>query len=152
MTPDEPERENPVELSLDGVSDGVEALPKRIDRYGKAKKGALDVVDYMESLPDHQAIARRVKTCGDYLVFRHYFTVDRVKLHGASLCMKHLLCPLCAIRRGAKYLKAYLVKFQALQEQNSSIYTNLSVNFGCVKIVVVVPPWMAWPVLCGHTR
>ena len=79
----------------------------------------------METLPEHQATARRVKGCGDYLVFRHYFTVDRVRLHGASLCMKHLLCPLCAIRRGAKYLKAYLVKFQALQEQNPNLKAYL---------------------------
>jgi hypothetical protein len=112
-------------LQLEGVSDGVEALPKRIERYGKAKKGALDVVDYMESMPEHQATLKRVQSCGDYLVFRHYFTVDRVRLHGAKLCMKHLLCPLCAIRRGAKYLKAYLVKFQALQEQNPNLKAYL---------------------------
>lgn len=123
--PLEPERENPEELAFDGVSDGIEALPKRIDRYGKAKKGALDVADYMETLPEHQATARRVKACGDYLVFRHYYTVDRVKLHGASLCMKHLLCSLCAIRRGAKYLKAYLVRFQVLQEQNPNLNAYL---------------------------
>jgi hypothetical protein len=123
--PLEPERENPEELAFDGVSDGIEALPKRIDRYGKAKKGALDVADYMETLPEHQAMARRVKACGDYLVFRHYYTVDRVKLHGASLCMKHLLCSLCAIRRGAKYLKAYLVRFQVLQEQNPNLNAYL---------------------------
>ena len=90
------QKENPSELQLDGVSEGIGALPKRIDRYGKAKNGALDVVDYMETLPQHQATAKRVKSCGDYLVFRHYFTVDRVRLHGASLCMKHLLCR-CAL-------------------------------------------------------
>lgn len=125
MTPDDPKRENPSELQLEGVSEGIEALPKRVDRYGKAKSGALDVVDYMETLPEHQAIAKRVKACGDYLVFRHYFTVDRVRLHGASLCMKHLLCPLCAIRRGAKYLKAYLVRFEALQQQNPNLKAYL---------------------------
>ena len=125
MTQDDPERENPAELSLDGVSEGIGALPKRIDRYAKAKNGALDVVDYMETLPQHQATANRVKNCGDYLVFRHYYTVDRVRLHGASLCMKHLLCPLCAIRRGAKYLKAYLVRFEALQQQNSNLKAYL---------------------------
>jgi len=122
---DDPERENPSELPLEGVSDGVEALPKRIDRYGKAKKGALDVADYMETLPEHQATSKRVKACGDYLVFRHYYTVDRVKLHGASLCMKHLLCSLCAIRRGAKYLKAYLVRFEVLQAQNPRLNAYL---------------------------
>lgn len=125
MNSPEPERENPSELQLEGVSNGVEALPKRIDRYGKAKKGALDIADYMETIPEHQATARRVKACGDYLVFRHYYTVDRVKLHGASLCMKHLLCSLCAIRRGAKYLKAYLVRFQVLQEQNPNLKAYL---------------------------
>ena len=117
----DPEKENPVELSLDGVLEGIGALPNRISRYSKAKSKALDVVDYMESMPAHQVIAQRLKTCGDYLVFRHYFTVDRVKLHGASLCMKHLLCPLCAIRRGAKYLKAYLVRFDVLQAANPNL-------------------------------
>jgi len=125
MTPDDPKRENPAQVELDGVSEGIGALPKRIDRYGKAKNGALDVADYMETLPEHQATAKRVKACGDYLVFRHYFTVDRVRLHGASLCMKHLLCPLCAIRRGAKYLKAYLVRFEALQQQNPNLKAYL---------------------------
>src|SRR5450830_1995344 len=115
MRPDDPQRENPAELSLDGVSDGIEALPKRIDRYGKAKKGALDVADYMATIPKHQAMAAKVQGCGDYLIFRHYFTLDRVRLHGASLCKKHLLCPLCAIRRGAKGLAAYLDKFKIIQ-------------------------------------
>jgi hypothetical protein len=39
--------------------------------------------------------------------------------------MKHLLCPLCAIRRGAKYLKAYLVRFEALQQQNPNLKAYL---------------------------
>jgi hypothetical protein len=54
-------------------------------------------------------------TCGDYLAFRHYFTIDKVRLHGASFCMKHLLCPLCAIRRGSKALKAYLDRWEVIQ-------------------------------------
>jgi hypothetical protein len=121
MRPDDPKRENPAELSLDGVSDGIEALPKRIDRYGKAKKGALDVADYMSSIPKHQAMGNKVKVCGDYLIFRHYFTIDRVKLHGASLCRKHLLCPLCAIRRGSKFLAAYLQRWDIIKAENPSL-------------------------------
>jgi hypothetical protein len=121
----DPPRENPAELSLDGVSDGIEALPKRIDRYGKAKKGALDVADYMASIPKHQAMGEKVKGCGDYLIFRHYFTIDRVKLHGASLCRKHLLCPLCAIRRGAKSLAAYLQRWEVIKAQNPALNAYL---------------------------
>ena len=122
---DDPKRENPSELQLEGVSDGIEALPKRIDRYGKAKKGALDVADYMETIPKHQAMAAKVKGCGDYLIFRHYFTVDLVKLHGASLCRKHLLCPLCAIRRGAKSLAAYLQRWEIIHAENPALKAYL---------------------------
>jgi hypothetical protein len=123
--PVDPKRENPAQVELDGVLEGVGELPKRIERYGNAKKGALDVVDYMVSLGKYQATANRVNSCGDYLVFRHYYSVDVVKLHGASLCGKHLLCCLCAIRRGAKYLKAYLVRFQVLLEKNPNLKAYL---------------------------
>src|SRR5674476_368011 len=132
--PGDPQRENPAELALDGVSDGIEALPKRIDRYGKAKKGALDVAEYMSSLPKHQAMGKKVQDCGDYLIFRHYFTIDRVKLHGASLCRKHLLCPLCAIRRGAKALAAYLERWDVIKAENprlNAYLVTLTVKDGC---------------------
>ncbi len=113
-----PESENPDLLAQDGVSGGIEELPARVDRYGKAKRTALDVAEYMGAMPKAQGLGRYaqlVKTCGDYLVFRHYFTVDQVRLNGASLCRKHLLCPLCAIRRGAKSLKAYLDRWELIR-------------------------------------
>lgn len=115
--PPEPEKENPDAVAADIGVQGIEALPKRVERYGNAKRTALDVVEYIDTLPKYEgtALLRRIRTCGDYLVFRHYFTVDQVKLHAASLCMKHLLCPLCAIRRGAKALKAYLDRFEVIK-------------------------------------
>ena len=119
--PDSPESENPEQLALDGASEGIEALPRRLCRYEKAKTGALNVADYMGRLPAHQVMAQRVKTCGDYLVFRHYFTVDQVRLHGAQLCSKHLLCPLCAIRRGSKALKSYLDRWEAIRAANARL-------------------------------
>ena len=33
----------------------IEALPKRVERYGKARKSALDVAEYMQGLPGQQA-------------------------------------------------------------------------------------------------
>ena len=96
---------------------GIEALPKRVQRYGDAKIRALDTAKYIGGIDGEQLLAKRVSTCGDYLVFRHYYTVDKVRLHGASLCMKHLLCPLCAIRRGSKALKAYLDRWEYLSAE-----------------------------------
>jgi Replication protein len=57
---------------------------------------------------------QKLQDCGNWLVFAHYFTVDKVRLSRASFCKEHLLCPLCAIRRGAKLLAAYLRRFQAI--------------------------------------
>lgn len=119
--PGEPKRENPESVAAEIGVQGIEALPTKIDRYGKAKQGALDVANYMATLPDHQATAARVLSCGDYLVFRHYPTVDQVRLHGAYLCKKHLLCPLCAIRRGAKALKAYLDRWEVIQAEKPAL-------------------------------
>ena len=117
-----PEKENPDSVAAEiGVQDGIEALPKRVERYGKAKKGALDTAEYMGTIRKHQAIADRVRGCGDYLLFRHFFTIDTVKLHAASFCMKHLLCPLCAIRRGAKALGAYLDRFESIKRSNARL-------------------------------
>lgn len=112
------ESENPEQVELNGVSEGIEALPKRVSRYSKAKQTALDVAEYIGTSEHAQSLQKqrqRLEQCGDYLVFRHYFTVDQVKLHGARLCMQHLLCPLCAIRRGAKSLKAYLDRFEIIR-------------------------------------
>lgn len=123
--PDNPEIENPAQVELDGVSEGIEALPKRIDKYGKAKKSALDVVDYMVRLPEHQATTERLSKCGDYLVFRHYWTVDKVRLHGARLCGKSLLCQLCAIRRGSKALKAYADRWEVIHAEKPHLWPFL---------------------------
>jgi hypothetical protein len=120
----EPERENPDLVVQDGVLGGIEELPRKVDRYAVAKKVALEVVDYIGS-SEHAlplaAVQKRLSTCGDYLVFRHYFTVNRVKLHGASLCDQHLLCALCAIRRGSKFLKAYMVRWDAIKAENPNL-------------------------------
>ena len=42
----------------------------------------------MQGLPGQQAkaVSQRVMACGDYLLFRHFFTVDKVKLHAAQFC------------------------------------------------------------------
>jgi hypothetical protein len=47
--------------------------------------------------------------------------VDKVRLHAADFCKKHLLCPLCAIRRGAKYLKAYMDRLDVVLAQNPGL-------------------------------
>ena len=118
---DDPTKENPDSWSDEIGVEGIEALPKRVERYGKAKNGALDTAEYMATSTRHQAMAAKVKGCGDYLQFRHYITVDTVRLHAAQFCKKHLLCPLCAIRRGAKALAAYLARWECIRAQKPAL-------------------------------
>lgn len=118
---DDHQRENPDSVAAEIGVQGIEALPGRVERYGKAKCGALDVAKFISDLGGHVKLAKRVSSCGDYLVFRHYYTVDEVRLHGASLCMKHLLCPLCAIRRGSRALKSYLDRWEVVRGSNASL-------------------------------
>ena len=60
----------------------------------------------------------RLADCGSYLVFKNYFTTGKVRLTAANFCMAHLLCPLCAIRRGSKTLEAYLQRFEIIKREH----------------------------------
>lgn len=119
--PGEPQKEKTDSLAGEVGLQGIEALPSRVSRYGKAKTQALDLAQYMAGVPGLQRMADTVSACGDYLVFRHYTSVDQVRLHGARLCKRHLLCSLCAIRRGAKALKAYLDRWERIKAEHPSL-------------------------------
>jgi hypothetical protein len=119
----------------------VSQLPGRLERYGKARRRARSLVSYLDHalkggegspetveasspetaggvVPEAQAARRaaaRLNRCGEYLLFRHYWTVDQVRLHQAEFCKQHLLCPLCAIRRAAKQTAAYLARFEQIR-------------------------------------
>jgi hypothetical protein len=116
------QRESPDSLAGEIGADGIEALPGRVKRYQVAKQRALDVAEHIGTVDRSQReLVRRVSDCGEYLAFRHYFTIDVVRLHGASFCMKHLLCPLCAIRRGSKALKAYLDRWEVIRAEKIAL-------------------------------
>lgn len=115
-------KKNPVETSaLAGrVSTGfdeAELLDERIARYGQAHARTLLMLEHLRSDLTQQAIksASALATCGNYLHFREYYTVGKVRLHMAQFCKQHLICPLCAIRRGAKALGVYLDRWQVIQ-------------------------------------
>jgi hypothetical protein len=74
-----------------------------------------------ESRKALRVLGHRVANCGYYLEFSHYHTIDEVRLTKAYLCAKHLLCPLCAIRRGSKALGAYLERWEYIQPEKTSL-------------------------------
>ena len=107
-----------------GIGDGVAALPKRLARYEEAHRRALLMSDYAASQGE-RVLANRLANCGHWLVFRHYFTVDKLRLNSADFCRKHLLCPLCAIRRATKYMQAYMQRLDAVLLQQPTLKAYL---------------------------
>jgi hypothetical protein len=47
--------------------------------------------------------------------------VGKVRLHNATFCKQHLICPLCAIRRGAKALGAYLTRWEIIRAERPDL-------------------------------
>jgi len=103
--------------------DEAELLGERIARYGQAHTRSLLMLEHLRGAPSVEATktAAALATCGNYLHFREYFTVGKVRLHNAQFCKQHLVCPLCAIRRGAKALGAYLARWQVIQEERPDL-------------------------------
>lgn len=108
----------------EGVNQNFSGLPGRLVRYGAFHSRALDMADYIAKQPDCKRNSSKAKgliTCGDYLHFRDYYTVDQLRLYRADFCKQHLLCPLCALRRGAKFVQAYMEKVALVIEAEPSI-------------------------------
>ena len=107
----------------------VSALPMRLARYSRAKAATLLVRFYCSKQSENLLLSELERKmyvklvgvlggCADYLVFNEYYTIDRVLLSRVLTCGKHLLCTFCAIRRGSKYLTAYLKRFETLRREN----------------------------------
>lgn len=88
-------------------------LDKRLGRYGTARENALQFRDFLLTQEEFN-LADKIGQCGNYAVFRHYFTIGQIRLSRICTCKKHLICQLCAIRRGAKALRVYLARVEAL--------------------------------------
>lgn len=95
-------------------------LGKRLERYGKARANALQFRDFLREKDEHK-LADALGDCGNYAVFRDYFTIGQTRLAKFCTCKKHLICPLCAIRRGAKALRVYLGRVEALIASDASL-------------------------------
>lgn len=105
--------------SIQGADDAAE-MPSRLLRYSKAHHRAVEMAHYATARGDVK-LAAKLHSCGSYLLFRDYYTVGKVRLHAAQFCKKHLVCPFCAIRRGAKMVKAYMDRLQVIQADRPNL-------------------------------
>ena len=97
-------------------------LPARLERYGSGKARGLQMLSHLREHHAHEykPIAK-LRDCGDYLVFNEYYTVGESRLVGANFCKQHLICPLCAMRRGAKYVENYMERLEVILASNPGL-------------------------------
>lgn len=105
-----------------GNRGGIQELPERLDRYSVAHRRAVLMRDYLQDAYGLEKEYQRLSSCGEYLLFRWFYTLDSIKLAAMHSCKLHLLCPLCAIRRGAKLLEAYGAKYGQLLIQHPNLH------------------------------
>lgn len=111
-------------------SGAKQAFDARLSRYSTAHARALSTADYLSTLPagvhynkalDPHFLSSELRNCGSYLYFRDYYTLGEVKLSSMRSCKRHLLCPLCAIRRGARQVEAYLDRWGIISSSDPSL-------------------------------
>jgi len=138
--PPEPEKAKPLDPdSLAAL--GIE-VPELSDiglivkRYGTAKARNRQMAGFLvesstRSTNDpYRVLSDKLYKCASWLDFRHYIETKRTLLHSTITCKKHLLCPVCAIRRGAKTLKKYHEKALFLAPDFDFYLITLTVKNG----------------------
>jgi len=121
----QPKDEGPV-WSDTGPSD-AQTFDANLNRFAALKSRGLAFASYIRDRPGSSTGGRdgktwrersqRIERCGSWLLFRHWLHHDRYTLKEARFCSQHLLCPLCAVKRGSLALRAYLQAFEALRAQ-----------------------------------
>jgi len=65
--------------------------------------------------------ATKLKGCGQFLLFKNFYTIDQIKLSKFHVCGQHLLCPMCAGIRAARSMNRYLQRIDEIMRQNRKL-------------------------------
>lgn len=112
---------NPLLNEVRTDTNSEEGHEKRLGRYSTAKARQQKVTDYIlqqNEINDKPTFLKELdalQECGSFLVFRHYYELEKYRMLAGCTCKKHLLCSLCAIRRAAKYVAVYDEKIKQVQ-------------------------------------
>lgn len=133
MGPPDPEKTNPPDpesLAAEGLGGRDQSLGHRLARMVPAKDRARQMAGYLLKANEPR-LAHRLYQCGAHLHFREWLNHGgRTTLHKGYFCQVPLLCPLCAIRRGAKMLRRYVERATYLLRDHDAYMVTLTVRNG----------------------
>lgn len=121
----------------------------RITRFGHLRQQSKDMSNWLFTQYDEarsldtpmgELMAKRfghfanlLSGCANYLLFKHYYTLDKYKLSGLKTCKKHMLCPFCSAIRASKQATAYHDKMVHILKENPNlkpVFVTLTVKNG----------------------
>ncbi len=134
----ENEKENPLLQEVLPDQNAKEGHEKQLARYAAAKGRQLAVVEHIvqqNSLfakPPFLKEQKALEDCGSFLMYRHYYVIDKFRLTAGCTCKKHLLCALCAIRRAAKCVAVFTEKIDHVTQgqEYDTVLITLTIKNG----------------------
>lgn len=109
----------------------------RITRFGILKHRSKQQENYLWTLakykenyqndkPNEESIkatkaAQKLLTCGNFLLFKNFYTINEVKLSKFIACSQHLLCPFCAGIRASKAIQKYTERVDEVLKKNRKL-------------------------------
>lgn len=65
--------------------------------------------------------AQKLNGCGNFLLFKNYYTLGEVKLTKLQTCGQHLLCPFCAAIRASRAIHKYVERIDQVMQENRKL-------------------------------
>lgn len=65
--------------------------------------------------------AQKLNECGNYLLFKNFYTIGEVKLSKLRTCGQHLLCPFCAAIRASRAIQKYVERINQVLQENRKL-------------------------------
>jgi len=98
----------------------------QIQRFGEARNKTCELLEFIyQNLDQYDRNLRanlrkeyaKVKNCGNYLLYHHYYTIDEYRLIAGIMCQNKWLDALCGLRWADKAVQKYYEKYKQVLEQ-----------------------------------
>ena len=82
--------------------------------------------NYVQDVKNDESIAalksaQKLNECGNYLLFKNFYTLGEIKLTKIQTCGQHLLCPFCAAIRASRAVTRYVQRIDEVLTQNRKL-------------------------------
>ena len=104
-----------------GRGNAEQEFMDRVERLSVAKRDQLTVIDFIQHDPSFRKEYTKLSHCGNELYFKKWLETGFRRLIHANFCKMHLLCNLCALRRGSLYNKKYHAKITQVLAENPGL-------------------------------